>query len=115
MTAAEAAAYWKRHTPYLDDDVARVDAEIYLRRPPGYGISYTVGAFQLHELLADRREQLGRDFDLGTFHDRLVAAGRLPVALLRWELTGHDDEIEALRPYRPLDELLGDGNAGGGR
>ena len=116
MTAAEAAAYWKRHTPYLDDDVARVDAEIYLRRPPGYGISYTVGAFQLHELLADRREQLGRDFDLGAFHDRLMAAGRLPISLIRWELTGYDDEIQALRPYRPLNDLLGDAaDVGSGR
>jgi hypothetical protein len=116
MTASEAAEFWKRYTPYLDDDVARVDAEIYLRRPPGYGISYTVGAFQLHELLADRREQLGADFDLGRFHDRLMAAGRLPISLIRWELTGYDDEIQALRPYRPLDDLLGDAaDVGSGR
>jgi uncharacterized protein (DUF885 family) len=106
MTASEAAAFWKRYTPFLDDDVARVDAEIYLRRPPGYGISYTIGAFQLHELLADRRAQLGDDFDLGAFHDWLMGAGRLPISLLRWELTGLDDEIDRLWPHRPLDELL---------
>jgi hypothetical protein len=111
MTASEAAEFWKRYTPYLDDDVARVDAEIYLRRPPGYGISYTVGAFQLQELLADRREQLGDAFDLGDFHDRLMAAGRLPISLLRWEITGRDDEVQRLWDHRPLDDVLAGGNA----
>lgn len=104
--ANEAAEFWKRHTPFLDDDVARVDAEIYLRRPPGYGISYTVGAFQLQELLADRGEQLGDDFELGRFHDWLMTAGRLPIALLRWELTGRSDEADALRQRAPLETVV---------
>lgn len=105
--SAEAAAdYWKTWTPYLDDDVARVDAEIYLRRPPGYGLGYTMGSFQVYKLLGDRRHQLGEDFDLQAFHDWLMTAGRLPVALLRYDLTGLDDEIAGMRRWRPLAEVL---------
>lgn len=109
MDADEVAAFWMATTPYLDRDVARVDAEIYLRRPPGYGISYTVGAFQLQELLADRKRQLGDAFELGRFHDWLMNAGRLPVALLRWELTGLDDEVSELWPHVPLDRIVDEG------
>ena len=80
-------------TPWLDEDVARVDAEIYLRRPPGYGLGYTVGMLQVQRLLSDRRQQLGDDFVLKDFHDQFMAAGRLPVSLIRWEMTGLDDEV----------------------
>ena len=43
MSAAEVVDYWLERVPYLDENVARVDAEIYLRRPPGYGIGYLNG------------------------------------------------------------------------
>ena len=57
--------------------MARVDAEIYLRRPPGYGVGYTIGALQMQRLLADLKRQHGADFNLRQFHDQLMAAGRL--------------------------------------
>jgi len=106
MDPEAVARFWMANTPWLDADVARVDAEIYLRRPPGYGISYTIGAFQLQQLLADRQRQLGSDFELGQFHDRIMQAGRIPIALLRWELTGLDDEIESLWRAQPLPWML---------
>lgn len=106
MDPGEVAEFWMANTPWLDADVARVDAEIYLRRPPGYGISYTMGGFQLQQLLADRQRQLGDDFDLGRFHDRIMQAGRIPIALLRWELTGLDDEIRSLWTAQPLASVL---------
>jgi hypothetical protein len=40
-----------------------------------------------------------------------MAAGRLPISLLRWEITGRDDEIQRLRDHRPLDDVLAGGNA----
>ncbi len=92
-SVAEAVAYMRRRTPWLDVDVARVDAEIYLRRPPGYGVAYTIGKLQMDALLADRASQLGEDFKLGEFHDQFLAAGRLPIALTRYEMTGANDEV----------------------
>lgn len=102
MTVSEAVDYWMERVPYLDADVARVDAEIYLRRPPGYGLGYMTGMVQMQQLLADRKRQLGDDFDLREFHDSLMLSGRLPLALLRWEMTGLDDEVAALWTREPL-------------
>ncbi|MCY4565847.1 MAG: DUF885 family protein, partial [Gammaproteobacteria bacterium] len=96
MTVNGAVDWWRERTPWLDVDVARVDAEIYLRRPPGYGLGYTVGMLQMHHLLADRKMQLGDDFILKDFHDTFMAAGRLPMSLIRWEMTGLEDEVSEL-------------------
>ena len=93
MSVSEVVTWWMERTPWLDEDVARVDAEIYLRRPPGYGLGYTVGMLQMQRLLSDRRQQLGDDFVLLEFHDRFMDAGRLPISLIRWEMTGLDDEV----------------------
>jgi hypothetical protein len=104
MTVEQAVKYMRDRTPFLDEDVARVDAEIYLRRPPGYGIGYTIGYLQMRKLLADRRWQLGEKFDLQQFHDDFLTRGRLPISLLRWEITGLDDEVRQLWSWRPIPE-----------
>ncbi|WP_414901486.1 DUF885 family protein [Sphingomonas flavalba] len=106
MTVGETMAFWKEWTPYLDDNVARVDAAIYIRRPPGYGMTYTIGAMQLQQLLVDRKRQLGDAFSLRAFHDYLMNTGRLPVSLLRYDLTGHDDEVRRFWNHVPLSTLL---------
>ena len=102
MTVSEAVDYWIERVPYLDADVARVDAEIYLRRPPGYGLGYMAGMVQMQALLADRKRQLRDDFNLREFHDTLMQSGRLPLSVLRWEMTGLDDEIAMLWSREPL-------------
>jgi hypothetical protein len=96
MNVAEVVRWWMERVPWLDENVARVDAEIYLRRPPGYGLGYTIGMLQMQNLLAERKRTLGDDFVLKDFHDRFMAAGRLPISLVRWEMTGLDDEVREL-------------------
>jgi hypothetical protein len=102
MSVAEVVKYWIERTPYLDEDVARVDAEIYLRRPPGYGLGYMIGMLQMQELLADSKRQLGDKFVLKQFHDTFMAAGRIPLSLIRWEMTGLDDEVRTFWKREPL-------------
>jgi hypothetical protein len=102
MTVDQVVEYWLPRVPYLDPNVARVDAEIYLRRPPGYGIGYTIGALQMQRLLADRKRQLGDAFDLRAFHDELMSNGRLPLSLVRWEMTGMDDEVRMFWQREPM-------------
>lgn len=99
---SEAVSYMRQNTPWLDEDVARVDAEIYLRRPPGYGIAYTIGKLQMDALLADRSRQLGDDFSLRDFHDTFLKSGRLPIALIRYEMTGEDDEVSLFWDTEPI-------------
>jgi len=102
MDVEQVIDYWLPRVPFLDRNVARVDAEIYLRRPPGYGIGYTIGSLQMQRLLADRKRQLGDDFDLKAFHDSLMTSGRLPLSLLRWEMTGLDDEVKQFWKREPI-------------
>jgi hypothetical protein len=106
ISMPEAITFWRSKTPWLDSNVARVDAEIYLRRPPGYGLGYTVGSFQMYKLLADRKQQLLDKFVLGEFHDQVMTAGGIPIALIRYEMTGLDDEVQQFWNYQPLDEKL---------
>lgn len=98
----EAVDYMRAKTEWLDEDVARVDAEIYLRRPPGYGVAYTIGKLQMDALLADRASQLGKEFVLKDFHDEFMAVGRLPIALVRYEMTGLDDEVALFWTTPPI-------------
>ncbi|MEM7361050.1 MAG: DUF885 family protein [Pseudomonadota bacterium] len=102
MSVNEVVDWWMERTPWLDENVARVDAEIYLRRPPGYGLGYTIGMLQMQQILADRKRQLGDNFVLKNFHDDFMAAGRLPLSLIRWEMTGIDDEVRDLWLRQPL-------------
>ena len=92
FTIQEAATYMVDRTPMMEDNAARVDAEIYLREP-GYGISYQMGKIQIDQLLADRAIQLGDQFNLKDFHDQFLAAGMIPISLIRWEMTGLDDQV----------------------
>jgi hypothetical protein len=60
------------------------------------------GKLQIFKILADRRLQLKDAFDLRQFHDQLIRLGPVPLALLRWEMTGLDDEVKQLWEPRAL-------------
>jgi hypothetical protein len=64
---------------------------------PGFEMSYTMGKVQLEKLIADRAHQLGRKFNLREFMDEFRSYGMIPFALIRWEMTGFDDEIKKLQ------------------
>lgn len=99
FTLQQAIDYLIDQVPLMEPDLARYDLAIYLRRP-AYGMNYTVGKAQMERLLSDRAHQLGDRFDLGTFHDEFLAAGPIPISLIRWEMTGLDDEVRPLLARR---------------
>lgn len=104
-TYAQALDSLTSRTPYWmepNDPIARFDLELYLRQP-GYGIGYYMGKVELEKLFAELALDRGPDFDLKAFHDEMLAVGRIPLALVRWELTGRDDEVRFMRDARPLD------------
>jgi hypothetical protein len=80
-------------SPHLD--LLGFEQQLYLRQP-GYGTSYLTGKYLLEELMTERSEQLGDEFTLSKFFAEVNAAGLIPVSLIRWQLTGKDDEIKAL-------------------
>jgi hypothetical protein len=91
-TVAQAVDFMVKNVPYMNEDVARVDCEIYLREPT-YGQNYQMGKLQIEQLLAEESSRLGNKFDLTKFHDDFLAAGTIPVSLIRWEMTGKDDQV----------------------
>jgi hypothetical protein len=101
-SVSEAVVSMRENTPWLDQDVARVDAEIYLRRPPGYGLAYTIGKVQMDALLAELAAKQGAAFSLLEFHDQFLAAGRLPISLIRYEMTGQEREVSQFWSTPPI-------------
>jgi len=87
-------------TPYgwllPDGETISTDLRIYLTQP-GYGTSYVVGKVQMDRLLADRAVQMRDGFTLRKFMDEFLGCGMVPVSLIRWEMTGLDDEIRKLK------------------
>ncbi len=79
-----------------DLDLLGFEQQIYLRQP-GYGTSYVTGKALLEELMRARAHQLGKDFSMYRYFDEVNGAGMIPVAMIHWQLTGHEDEWRALR------------------
>ena len=57
-----------------------------------YGTSYIIGKIEIEKLLFERKQQLGERFTIKRFMDEFDAAGLVPAALIRWELTGRKSE-----------------------
>lgn len=89
--------YWMEKT----DDTALYDMALYLRQP-GLGLNYYFGKIQLEQLLAEMALKEGRDFDLTRFHDRFIASGIVPITLIRWEMTGNDDQVRGMWRAPPI-------------
>ena len=62
----------------------------------GWHAQMIVGKVHFMKLIRDRAQQLGDDFNLKEFMDEFYAAGVIPTSLIRWEMTGYDDEIKKL-------------------
>jgi len=65
-------------------------------RGVGHHMLMVVGKAQFMKLFRDRAQQLGDKFNLKEFMDEFLAAGMIPMTLIRWEMTGYDDEIKKL-------------------
>ena len=71
----------------MDGNLVRGEQHLYLQQP-GYGTSYIIGKIEIEKLLSERKQQLGERFTMKQFMEDFNAAGLVPAALLRWELTG---------------------------
>ena len=59
-------------------------------------MGYLIGKLQLEQLIADYADHKGADFRIGECFGNFLNRGLLPIALLRWEMTGLDDEMKEL-------------------
>ncbi|MCX6577403.1 MAG: DUF885 family protein [Candidatus Aminicenantes bacterium] len=98
-TVEDAVKFAVETTPFgwakLEGATIWGDLAIYLNQP-GYGTSYVVGKNQFEKLLADVARQKGGAFRVKAFLDDYFARGIIPASLIRWEMTGWDDEMKIL-------------------
>ena len=96
---AQAKAFQVEWTPRgwmrPDLDLLGFEQQLYLRQP-GYGSSYITGKVQLEDLMRERAHQLGDAFTLKRWFEEVYSAGIIPVSLIRWQLSGKDEEIRAI-------------------
>jgi hypothetical protein len=99
FTMQEARDFHVKWTPRgwmrEDLDLLGFEQQLYLRQP-GYGTSYITGKYLMEQLLSERTRQVNGPYPLKDFFAEVDGAGVIPVALIRWQLTGLDDEIQAM-------------------
>ncbi len=59
---------------------------------PGY-LNYTIGKLEILKLREDYKKKMGTKFSLTEFHDRFLAAGLVPVKIIRREMMGVDGPL----------------------
>ena len=96
---AKAKAFQVEWTPRKwmrpDLDLLGFEQQLYLRQP-GYGTSYVTGKYLLDQLMKDRSHQLRDKFTTSRYFAEVNEAGMIPVSLIRWQVTGLDDDIKSL-------------------
>jgi uncharacterized protein (DUF885 family) len=62
---------------------------------PTQKITYMVGKWQILRLLGRYRQQQGTNFQLGAFHDALLANGTLPLSVVQWILLDDRRDLDS--------------------
>jgi hypothetical protein len=62
----------------------------------GWHMGMVVGKLTVNELIAERVRQQGDDFNFRDFFRDFFDAGIMPLSLIRWQMTGLDDEMRRL-------------------
>jgi len=78
-----------------DESLVGFEQQLYLRQP-GYGTSYVSGKYFIERLMMDMGRRQGNDFTLYNFFEAFYGVGILPISLVRWQMTGSDDEIKSI-------------------
>jgi hypothetical protein len=91
FTLEQAAEFASTNTPRgwlsLKGNLVRGEQHLYLQQPT-YGISYVVGKVESEKAMQAVQRKRGNAFVLRDFMDAFLAAGQIPIALVRWEVTG---------------------------
>jgi uncharacterized protein (DUF885 family) len=61
---------------------------------PTQKITYMTGKWQIMRLLGKYRDQKGKDFRLGQFHDDLIRNGSLPLSIVEWIMLDDSSSID---------------------
>jgi uncharacterized protein (DUF885 family) len=83
-TRQQALDYCKANSAKPEHDMV-VEVDRYIVWPGG-AVVYKIGELKIKELRAYAEKELGSKFDVRAFHDRILAHGQLPLALLEKQI-----------------------------
>jgi uncharacterized protein (DUF885 family) len=89
-TRQQAIDYFRANAPKSDLDITN-EIDRYIATP-GQALAYKIGQMKFSELRARAQARLGERFDLRAFHDELLGAGALPLAVLEKRMDAWLDE-----------------------
>ena len=93
LSVDEAVQYQIDRVPTMEEHISRAEVDLYVRWPY-QATSYIVGKKQIEQMLAETHVAGAYAIDWREFHDELLSYGQIPLALVRWELTGNSDQVE---------------------
>jgi hypothetical protein len=93
LSIDEAVQYQIDRVPTMEEHISRAEVDLYVRWPY-QATSYIVGKKQIEQMLAETIMAGDYSVDWRAFHDELLQYGQIPLALVRWEMTGNTDQVE---------------------
>lgn len=76
-----------------DEDMVWFEMQSNLRNPGGFHSNVVTGKAYFMKIFRERAQELGDAFVLRDFIDEFLASGIIPMSLIRWEMTGSNDDI----------------------
>ena len=92
LSVDEAVQYQIDRVPTMEEHISRAEVDMYVRWPY-QATSYIVGKKQIEQILGDLIWANDYSIDWRAFHDELLSYGQIAPALVRWEMTGNDDQV----------------------
>lgn len=92
LSVDEAVQYQIDRVPTMEEHISRAEVDMYVRWPY-QATSYIVGKKQIEQILGDLIQANDFSIDWRAFHDELLDYGQIAPALVRWEMTGNDDQV----------------------
>ncbi len=80
MSREEAIRYFLSNISY-DEGSATAEVERYMAMP-GQALGYKIGSLRIRELREKYQKELGKKFNLASFHDEVLSQGCLPLEVL---------------------------------
>jgi hypothetical protein len=87
------AAIMPRGWSRPDEGMVWFEMQSNLRNPGGFHSNVVTGKAYFMKLFREQAQALGDDFVIRDFVDAFLAAGLVPMSLIRWEMTGNSDDV----------------------
>ena len=83
-TREQSISYFLENTPLSEGDIVTEVERFFVN--PGQALGYKMGMLKILELREQAKHALGSKFDIREFHDAVIGAGSLPLAVLEQQV-----------------------------